>query len=498
MSPELPQSRIKHFVVLMLENRSLDHVFGFFQQSPGQTTENLQGANASLLNLLDPSQPESATNPKFTVSQPAPFAVHDKDGPAHSFNAVCIQLCNDKSGPSPANPVQNNGFVRSYKDDLLRRTYQVNREQIAEVMQSFAPTQLPAINQLANEFCLCDHWFCEVPGPTMPNRMYIHAATSEGYVHNAFQRDYTSKTIYELVREKGLTWCTYFHDLSEVLQFKNLGQSPDNFRRFEDRWAADVSSGDLPNYVFILPRFNNTKATATTPAKMANSQHAPEDVRFGEHLIADVYEALAANTALFQETALLVTYDEHGGFFEHVAPGAAPNPDGQNSPNPDDTSNFTVPSFTFDRLGLRVPSLIVSPWIQKGVVENRNLQHTSVIKTATEMFGLAGPLNDRDSSAASFANLFEQLPDPRPAADMPAKLNRPALDQAVLSMVAGIPVDPADEPLDTLTDEWVKGFAELTARRAGVGFLAAAAEPLPRTQGEASDFIDHRLKNLGL
>jgi phospholipase C len=408
-------------------------------------------------------------------------------------------LCNDQSGPSPSNPIKNNGFVRAYKDDLLRRSHHVTQQQIGEVMQSFAPDQLPAINQLANEFCLCDHWFCEVPGPTMPNRMYIHAATSEGYVHNAFKRDFTSKTIYELVKEAGLTWCSYFHDLTEILQFKNLGNAPEDFRRFEDRWASDVASGNLPNYVFILPRFNNTKATPAAPAKMANSQHAPEDVRFGEHLIADVYDALAANAALFQETVLIVTYDEHGGFFEHVAPGPAPNPDGQNSPNPDDNAAFTVPPFEFDRLGLRVPAVIASPWIPRGQVVNRKLQHTSVIKTAVEMFGLAGPLNHRDASAASFADLFTQLSDPRSGDQMPVKLKRPNVAQPVASVVAGVAVDPADEPLDSLTDEWVKGFAELTARRTGHSTLAAvAAGPLPRTQGEAATFIDARLKALGL
>jgi phospholipase C len=499
MPPTLPQSRIKHLVILMLENRSLDHLFGFFQPASGQQIENLQGSNAALFNLLDPSQPESASNPKFTVGQPAPFAVHDKDGPPHSFNAVCIQLCNSQSGPSATNPVKNNGFVRAYKDDLLRRSHNVTREQIGEVMHSFAPAQLPAINQLANEFCLCDHWFCEVPGPTMPNRMYIHAATSEGYVHNAFNRDFSSKTVYELVQDKGLTWTTYFHDLSEVLQFKNLGQAPDHFRRFEDRWSSDVASGNLPNYIFILPRFNNKKATQTAPAKMANSQHAPEDVRFGEHLIADVYDALAANANLFQETALIVTYDEHGGFFEHVGPGPAPNPDGQNSPNPDDGAAFTVPPFAFDRLGLRVPAVIVSPWISKGRVLDRKLQHTSVIKTATELFGLAGPLNQRDKSASSFADLFSELPAPRPPNQMPAKLTRPSLVQPVASIAAGAPVDPADEPLDSLGEEWAKGFAELTARRAGLSAIAAgAAAPFPRTQGEASELIDARLKALGL
>jgi len=499
MPPTLPQSRIKHVVVVMLENRSLDHFFGFFQPSAGQSMENLRGENATLSNLLDPSRPESANNPRFTVNQPASFAVHDKEGPSHSFNAVCVQLCNSQSGPSPTHPIKNNGFVRSYKDDLLRRTHQVNRNQIDEVIQSFAPTQLSAINQLANEFCLCDHWFCEVPGPTMPNRMYIHAATSEGYVHNAFHRDFTSRTIYELVQEKGLTWCTYFHDLNEVLQFRNLGQSADHFRRFEERWASDVNQAHLPNYVFILPRFINQKATPTAPAKFANSQHAPEDVRFGEHLIADVYDALAANPALFRETVLIVTYDEHGGFFDHVAPGRASNPDGQNSPNPDDDAHFHVPSFAFDRLGLRVPTLIVSPWIPKSIVENRHLQHTSVIKTTSEIFGLAGPLNNRDASATSFADLFTRRSTPRDPADMPLRLNRPPLGQPIVSLAAGVPVNQADEPLDSLTEEWIEGFAELTARRAGQSVQGMTGqEPLPTTHSEAAELIERRLRSMGI
>jgi phospholipase C len=499
MPPTLPQSRIKHFVILMQENRSFDHLFGFSVAAPGESVENLLGSNGGFSNRLDPSQPASTKNPEFTASQPAPFAVHDRDGPPHSFNAVCVQLCNNKAGPSAVSPVKNNGFVRSYKDALLSRSHNPSSDHVAEVMLSFAPDQLPAINQLAAEFCLCDHWFCEVPGPTMPNRMFIHAATSEGYVHNAFNRDFTSKTVYELVADKGLTWCTYFHDLSEVLQFKSLGHSPEHFRRFDERWASDVSHGDLPNYVFILPRFNNQKATPTASAKFANSQHAPEDVRFGDQLIADVYDALAANLALFQETALIVTYDEHGGFFDHVAPGSAPNPDGQNSPNPDDTATFQVPAFTFNRLGLRVPTLIVSPWIRKGVVENRTLQHTSVVATAGDMFGLAGPLNARDASANTFAHLFRQLDAPRGASDMPTTLNRPFLAQPVGSTIAGVAVDPGDEPLDSLTDEWVRGFAELIARRTGAALLGArAVEALPTTQDEAADFIERQLRRLGI
>jgi phospholipase C len=487
-------NHIEHIVVLMLENRSFDHYFGFFTPAPGQTIENLTGANAGKFNLLDPSKPKSATNPSFPANQPAPFAVHDKEGPSHSFHAVCVQLCNDEGGPSAVHPVLNNGFARSYKDDLLRRTHQVDKDHIQEVMQSFSPGQLPAINQLARNFCLCDHWHCEVPGPTMPNRMFIHAATSEGYVHNDFSRPYTSRTIYELVAEKGLTWAGYTHDLNEIVQFTNLPKTNDHIRRFEDRWASDVRDNKLPNYSFIFPRFSNKKASAGSPAKRANSQHAPEDVRFGEHLIADVYDALAANQALFAKTLLVVTYDEHGGFYDHVVPGPAPNPDGKNSPNPDDTASFPVPPFSFDRLGLRVPTILVSPCIPKGRVEHRLLQHTSVLKTASELFGLNGPLNHRDASAASFADLF--LAAPRPASDMPTKLDRPSLQEAVMSIAAGIPVDPADEPLDSLTEEWVRGMALLAARRtpATATATAAASPSLPAKQGDVAEFIDRILR----
>src|SRR5262249_54990923 len=162
---------------------------------------------------------------------------------------------------------------------------------------------------------------------------------------------------------------------------------------------------------------------------------------------------------VWNQTVLIVTYDEHGGFYDHVAPPSAPNPDGKNSPNPDDHASFRVPAFGFDRLGLRVPAIIASPWIPKGLVENRQLQHTSAIKTATEIFGLQGSLNSRDASAASFAELFT-LETPRAANDMPRKLPRPS-GESVASVAAGVDVDPADEPLDTLTTEWIRGFASL-------------------------------------
>ena len=148
----ISQSRIKHIVVLILENRAFDHLFGFSQRPPGQSIENVLSSATGFSNRLDPSRPASATNPEFSAVKSAPFAVHDKERPSHSFNAVNLQLCNNKSGPSATIPVTNNGFVRSYKDSITRGSHHPSAEQIREVMQSFAPDQLPAINQLSAQF----------------------------------------------------------------------------------------------------------------------------------------------------------------------------------------------------------------------------------------------------------------------------------------------------------------------------------------------------------
>ena len=490
--------RIEHVIVLMLENRSFDHLFGFADHPVKETLDNLVRLNPSPSNLLVPNEPESASNPAFQVSAPAPFAVDDKDGPSHSFNAVNTQLSGVKQGPSSTAPATNCGFVLNYSNSLRAHSKQVSREQVGEVMQCFAPGQLPAINQLAREFCLFDRWHCEVPGPTMPNRMFVHAATSEGYVHNNFARPYTSKTVYELFEEKGLSWAVYFHDLNEVMQFHALAQTPSTFRRF-DKWPADVAGGNLPNYTFICPRFMNGHPGPDGKARPANSQHAPEDVRFADHLIADVYDALAANQELFRKSALIVTYDEHGGFFDHVIPGPATNPDGMNSPNPDDDPQFSSFHFAFDRLGLRVPAIVVSPWIAKGAVEHRLFQHTSIIKTATELFVLDGPLNRRDAGAASFADLFEQLAQPRPASDMPTKLDRPALDNITESVVAGVAMDPSSEPLDDLTEEWAKAMPlHIRGTRGLFAEAVQQARPDPQNQGDAAAMIEARLTSVGL
>ena len=448
---------IRHFVVLMLENRSFDHVFGFY---PGLGEDGLDGRE---FNLLHPDKPASSENPKFFVTKNAPWKTSG-EGPSHSLTGTNLQLTGKRSGPANPGDVSLDGFVLDYKSALsharTNRVTEPTAEQLGEVMASFPPGALPSINALADHFCLCTRWHSEVPGPTQPNRLYMHAATSMGLVHNVWSRKFDCKTIYENLQDNGKTWGVYEvgegAKYDEVREFSNVSDQQDNFRTFETDFEADMQAGQFPNYSFIIPRY------VTDHEGPANSQHAPDDVRYGDNLIADVYEALRRNESVWANTVLIVTYDEHGGFYDHVAPPfGVPNPDGINAPLDNDPDY--VPPFSFDRLGLRVPAIIASPWIEAGSLCTTQLQHTSVLATVKKIFNLPEFLTRRDASATPFDDLF--LSSPR--ADTPVKLPRAEID--------GYNPSDARHPLNQPLDEARLEMALGASRQAGIPWRAEEA-----------------------
>lgn len=463
----MPQDKIKHIVVLMMENRSFDHLFGF--------RAGVNGLKGDEYNLLAPGQAESLTNPRFTVGTGAPYAITVGEGPGHSVNATDVQLFGSKD---TSGPVQNDGFIASYKVELgVDHVKSPSNADLSTVMKCFSPAQLPVINALADAFAICDCWHAEVPGPTQPNRLYLHAATSDGHALNAWSAKFNVRTIYQQVAEAGLTWATYEEDSNEVREFTPLLTGSPPFKKMAE-FAGDCASGALANYVFISPRMLTDK-----DGQMVNSQHAPHDVRWGEYLIADVYEALRASP-VWNNTLLVICYDEHGGFYDHVVPPKATNPDGKTSPTDGDPSY--APNFAFDRLGLRVGAVLVSPWIPKGVIYDKQLQHTSVMKTARELFGIAGDLTARDAEAASFTDVLS-LGAAR--TDAPTTLARPALPN---TPPASDPGHPANQGLDPLQDGIMLGVHHRTRDK----HPKDAAELLPNTQGEASTFIKSRNQDL--
>lgn len=411
--------QIEHFVVLMLENRSFDHIFGM---------------RAGVEGILDKHGHPRYSNKDeggrvVHATGGAPFAIPTKHGkgPFHNVTDVNLQLFGTKT-PGNSARATCGGFVASYREALASDTGgQFTNDDVDVVMKSFDNGSLPAITALADNFVLCDRWFSEVPGPTHPNRLYVHAGTSQGFAHNVFRRPFDFPSIYELLQRHRHTWAVYDVDDNDVFpHFTRLENDVANFRKYRPGFAKDVeTSGHLPNYSFILPQFLSTHST------VANDQHPPRDVRWGEQLIADVYDVLRGNPDVWNKCALVVTYDEHGGFFDHVVPptaanpkgASAINPDGIDSPRPDDSFPGPKPIFAFDRLGLRVPALIVSPWVGKGIVHKEPLQHTSILRTVRDRFNIPESLSQREAAAPSFAAVFDQQ---TARTDAPSKLPRPA------------------------------------------------------------------------
>jgi phospholipase C len=353
-----PPGSIQHLVVLMLENRSFDHMFGFLK-SAAYPIDGLNG---------DESNPDP-DGVSITVSNDADFSGDFTPDPGHHFPDVNIQVFGNIEGTgTPA----MNGFVKAYAQMGGSSTKQSHK-----IMKCFAPgpkpdCKIPVLITLAEQYAICDRWFSSVPGPTLPNRAYAHSATSVGRVDMNPIWFEQGKTIYELLAESNVSSKIFFHDMTMAMTFKNFLKNQTFFGTFDD-FLDGCEKGKLPPYSFIEPRYNADDNNNFA----ASDQHPDHDVAEGETLIHDVYQAIRKNANLWNSTILLIVYDEHGGLYDHVPPPATVNPDGKNSLNP---------PFDFMRLGLRVPAVVVSPWIEAGTIDSIQYDHASIAATARKLF----------------------------------------------------------------------------------------------------------------
>jgi phospholipase C len=432
--------KIKHIVVLMLENRSFNHMLGFLR-SDQYPIEGLKGDETI------PEDPAASPPVPVRVTDTASY-LHDLDiDPAHDVRNVNIQLFSTPDGPF-THAALNQGFVFDYAQQPGNTLPKAH-----SIMRCYAPDKLPVLTTLAQEFAICDHWFASVPGPTWPNRFFVHAATSDGHVDNKL-RAYEMRTIYNNLHDAGVPWHIYFHDFPQSLALVRLRTSilKKGFKPFTD-FLADAKNAQLPGYAFIEPRYFDFFG------KKANDQHPPHDVSLGELLIAEVYEALR-NSPLWEQSLLIILSDEHGGIYDHVPPPSATNPDGKNA---------TDPVFQFDRLGVRIPAILVSPYIPKGMIDTQDYDHTSVLATVKQAFNLPNFLTQRDASAHTFET---NLSLDAPRSDTPVTLPRPG-DPATIAVhrsLARIPV--TTDTVAAVMDAGAPSRAPLTAYQQSLVQLA--------------------------
>jgi phospholipase C len=420
----MADTKVEHVFVLMLENHSFDSVFAM-SGIPGITCASTANSN-------------TAGGETYHVRDGAP--VNLTTDPGHEFWDVYEQLTGTRTSQFPGDPytrINNSGFASNYAWTTTEGRVPVAAD-IADVMACFTTKiQLPVIYQLATRFAVCDRWFSSMPGPTWPNRYFVHGASSAGLDHSPTAEEivewstaegfvYPNGSVFDALTKAGMTWRLYNDTansfavppaagggagaLPQVVSLKNIHAW--NVRDVGDL-AADLNNGYDCQYTFIEPNYGDVIGNTF---RGGSSQHPMDDPTGGENLIAAVYDAVR-NSPIWDKSLLIVTYDEHGGLYDSVAPPAAAPPN-DNSP-----ATLNQSGFKFDRLGLRVPAVVISPWIPAGTVVHDVFDHSSIYATLRTVFPALAPLTDRDKAANNVRGLLS-LSAPRD--DCPVSVAREA------------------------------------------------------------------------
>jgi phospholipase C len=477
------RDKIEHIVVLMLENRSFDHMLGYLSlptDTGGRGRTDIDG-----LRLNESGQPPTEfrnayAGVEYPIFPLAQTALGPDDGPDHSAHGIDRQL---RDGT-------NQGYVENFAET---RPAGYPADRLGLVMGYYTGDELYAHDFLARNFCVCDRWFCSTPGATMPNRLYAFTGRAAQSRNGSIPPVYALESIVRHLDAAGIDWRWFGHEpfaslwaidlayaanvhralahfqyfdeqakvqtaktLDEVgshLSNHGLGKLADRLReagrRLEelaslglerdeihpgDTFRSLAERGALPAVSFIDPLFVDVGSQfPDVPQPVTNDDHAPSDVLHAQKLVGDVVDALIGSD-LWESTLLVVTYDEHGGFFDHVAP---PRDIDDEDPDPQ-----------FHQLGPRVPALIVSPWVPKRSVSKTTYDHTSILKTILVAFCLDPDDNSiptMGKRVRQARHLLDQLSEPtaRPRSDLDGydELAKSGENLGIASVRASVPRD---------------------------------------------------------
>ena len=389
--PEAPQApldpgllkNIEHIVVVMMENRSFDHMLGYLSKEghkDGTKRPDVDGLRGGEKNRYKGRDYQS-------------FALTDTvflESPCHSFDCVANQVDAGKM----------DGFVADFANH-----YEATGADPGKIMGYYNATALPVYDALAREFLVCDRWFAAHPGPTFCNRFYTLTGRLNRDANGRFEFDnphgseftpVSTKTIFDHLNDHGVSWRYYEHGYCFLRMFERYTFDNQNVvDAGEDsiNFVTSARAGTLPSVTFIDPDFIDVPP--------GFDDGPPADIAAGQHFIGTVVDALIKGP-LWSKTLLIITYDEHGGFFDHIPPPAA------------------VAVSAIDHYGVRVPALVISPWVGQGKVTHPDLvfDHTSIAKTIARRFMSANPPDMGERMAA--ANDLSMVLRPTPRTDKPS------------------------------------------------------------------------------
>jgi phospholipase C len=406
--------KYEKFVVLMMENRSFDHYFGHLTipkelggEGRGKWDGKTPDPGGKLIDGLtgNESNPDLDGNP-IKVFHPDTYALGDI---IHDWDACHAQFAGGKM----------DGFIRAHQRDILFLNDNDESTKalcfgtttgpggtgkcanLADPMAFYTRKDTPIFHSLYENYAICDRYFCSVMGSTWPNRYYLHAASSRGEKGNLPFKNtgHGDKTFWQALRKKCLSARNYYQDIPWIdgaYPGAVMGRAINTARIFDNQPILNLKGGNgfVPEFVrnaFDHNTFETDCREGTLPTvsvidpgflAVPNDDHPPHDVQAGQTLIAAIYKLLTMNEEQWKKTLFIITYDEHGSFYDHVKPGVAPAEERED----------------FRQLGVRVPCLVVGPYVKKNYVSHVEYDHTSIISTLTRRFGL-DPLNDRVRTA---------------------------------------------------------------------------------------------------
>jgi phospholipase C len=362
--PAMPPG-IDHIVVLMMENRSYDHYFGSRSLVEGLPGDGLPAGASN----------KNGAGDEVAIYPAGEVCIAD---PPHGWGSSRTQFADGAC----------DGFVIAYENSW-------GTDVPPDAMSYLVRDNIPVSHALADAYTTCDRWFCSVLGPTWPNRMYFHTAQSMGLTANEVPEDgFNWLTIYHRLDAAGVSWAYYYVDAPVLAVAENLDLEG-RVRRIMPDFLDDAAAGNLPAVTVVDPGFSY------------NDDHPPHHPLVGQQYISFIYGALA-RSPLWERSLFIITYDEHGGFYDHVPPPTAP----------DDRADQG-----FDQLGFRVPTMVIGPYAKQGYVCSETLEHCSVLAHLEKKYGLE-PLTMRDAAAADITDCIDQTRldrgEPLPPAEMPA------------------------------------------------------------------------------
>jgi len=474
-----PLKKIEHIVVVMFENRSFDNLLGWLYDPANPAPYSIlpadfEGLSGKPLSNRDLSGREIPAGKTTDPRSPQP-------NPGEPFEDVFSQIYDVDLLPFadvpavPNQPASMRGFIRNYSQQKHHPT------DPSSIMQSLTPQALPVLSALAHNFALCDRWFASLPTQTFCNRSFVHAGTSSGYVNNGggglvFINE--TPTIFDLLESVGRTWQVFVGgwllQSFTLLTQKSLWKYAltDHFAHFKKFLAAAARPGGLPHYSFIEPIYFDSLIWGPQndmhPECNPYEFYGPSNLHRGEALLATIYNALR-NSPDWERTLLLILFDEHGGCYDHVPPPTsadctvARNPDGNGHVIPKGQPGGI--GFNFDRLGPRVPAIVVSAYTGPQTRLHDVFEHTSVLSTVVNCFDLpAGKLGERQVQALDVSAALN-LSKPRASYPTIAPPHFSLCDDLQSEFRHLVPRHPADTgpvPLEDLQRFALHAMAQLT------------------------------------